>query len=231
MILESKLHNKIIKIAKEINILIILMIFFSGTFSGFAKQNNPSFEDGVIYLSLIIAEEKYSTTYLTDLQIVDSLFSDALDFYEGDVSEALLALTFATLPFNKMPVTIPLVNIRIKLKLPSIDNGIFEKKRINTPGLIFFDSSSSRGEDRDKLAHFFGNAFLSYNFSFFNISKFFGLLVEMFEESFKVSGSIDFRDLQSNHLGEFFGYSLRNNPKLKVSDFLNVYSLFYFSYN
>jgi hypothetical protein len=53
----------------------------------------------------------------------------------------------------------------------------------------------------------------------------------MFESIFKVSGGVDYRDLQTNQLGEFFGKSLNNDSNLLPSDFFKVYSLFYFFYN
>jgi hypothetical protein len=185
----------------------------------------------VIYLSKLIAEEKITHIDKNDLEKIDSLYKHAIYFFDGNVSEALLALSFATLPFNKMPMTFPIFNIRIDLNLPSVNQSLFEFKRKNIPGLVFFDSKKNGGQDKDKVAHFFGNAFLSYNITFINLSKFLGFFVELFESTFKVSGGIDFRDIQTNYLGEFFGKSLKENPNLLPSDFFNVYSLFYFSYN
>ncbi|MBW2998073.1 hypothetical protein KY321_00915 [Candidatus Woesearchaeota archaeon] len=184
-----------------------------------------------MYLSKIIANEKYSSEHYTDLEIVDSLYVEAIKFYEGDISEALLSLTFATLPFNKMPISLPILDVIIPLHLPSVQGELFITKRQHLPGMVYFDSKFKGGQDKDKVAHFFGNAFLTYNISIFNASKFLGLLVEMFESEFKVSHGIDFRDLQTNHLGELFGKSLKENKHIKPSNFFNVYSLFYFSYN
>ena len=207
----------------------LLFLFLSLLFYNDIKSQ--SFEDGVNYISKIIAEQKYSSKTYNDHELLNLIYTDALNYYNGDISEALLALTFATLPFNKMPVTIPLLDLKLDLRLPSVNQKLFETKRDNIPGNIFFDSPNSRYGDKDKIAHFFGNAFLAYNVSLFNLSKFLGFIVEMFESVFKVSGMIDYRDLAANNLGEFFGNSLRNNENLKVSDFLNVYSLLYFSYN
>ena len=194
-------------------------------------QTDKSFEEGVNYLSLIIVQDPIIKNSNDDLIVVDSLFIKAVKFFNGDVSEALLALTFATLPFNKMPVTLPLLEYTIYLRLPAVNQPLFELKRENLPGLVYFDSGDKGGQDKDKVAHFFGNAFLAYNVSYFNLSKFLGIIVEMFESTFKVSGGIDKRDLQTNYLGEFFGYSLIKNPKLRPSQFFDVYSLLYFSYN
>lgn len=195
------------------------------------QLHKPSFEDGVIHLSSIIADQRFILNKFEDIQQIDSIFNYAVNYYHGDISEALLALTFATLPFNKMPIKIPIVNLRIPLRLPSVNDKMFSKKRKYLPGIVYFDSPQKGGQDKDKVAHFYGNAFLAYNVTFFNASKFLGLIVEMFESTFKVSGGIDFRDLQTNHIGEFFGSSLRKNPNLLPSDFFKVYSLFYFSYN
>lgn len=190
-----------------------------------------SFEDGVFYLSNIIAENRFNDKSTDDLATIDSLYSTAITIYEGDISEALLALTFATLPFNKMPVKFPFTNIRLNLRLPSVDEESFLLRRKYLPSKIYFDSSNNNFGDKDKVSHFFGNAFLAYNVSFINLSKFLGMFVEMFEASFKVSSGIDFRDLQTNHLGELFGSSLLENPSINPSDFFKLYSLFYFSYN
>ena len=130
-----------------------------------------------------------------------------------------------------MPVTIPLLNIRIPLRLPSVNERLFKIKKRNLPGIVYFDSRLKGGQDKDKVAHFFGNAFLAYNLPFINASKVLGIFVELFESSFKVSGGVDFRDLQTNGLGEAFGTSLRKNNKLLPSQFFKIYSLFYFSYN
>ncbi|MCB9206885.1 MAG: hypothetical protein H6610_05780 [Ignavibacteriales bacterium] len=210
------------------NILKILFGFLFIPNLIFGQIFDPSFEDGVIYLSNFIAEKKYQEQ-IDDLDNVNLIYEEAVKFYNGDISEALLALTFATLPFNEMPIRFPILNVRIPLKLPSVNNELFIIKKNNLPKRIYFDSPLNYG-DKDKIAHFFGNAFLAYNFSTINTSKFLGMFVELFEFTLKVSGNVDLRDLKTNHLGEYFGQSLKSNPNLKPSDFFNVYSLFYFSY-
>jgi len=215
-------------IHKFINIIFFIALYFSAIF---LNAQNHSFEDGVIFLSNYMASDNFKNLDSKDIYLVDSLYLKADKFYNGNTSEALLALTFATLPFNKMPVTIPFLNIKLNLKLPSVKAEIFKKKKKNLPGIIYFDSPKLGGQDKDKIAHFFGNAFLKYNIRIINISKFFGIFVEMFESAFKVSGGVDYRDLTTNYIGEFFGYSLRKNKDIKPSDFFKLYSLFYFSYN
>ncbi|MBK8946828.1 MAG: hypothetical protein IPM32_16380 [Ignavibacteriae bacterium] len=206
----------------------LIIIFFANKIN---IAQTKSFEDGVIFLSKFIASEEFQLKNNPDCFLVDTLFKKAVNFYDGDISEALLALTFSTLPFNKMPVTIPILNLKLDLKLPAVNEELFQIKKDNLPGIIYFDSNTKGNQDKDKVAHFFGNAFLSYNISYFNLSKFLGMFVEMFESIFKVSGGIDPRDLHTNYLGEFFGESIKKNKELVPSDFFKLYSLFYFSYN
>ena len=222
------MNKKKLRINK--NILYIL-IFFILCSSVKGQGKKVSFQDGVIYLSNIIAHNSLFNQKSSDLEKVDLLYEIALEYYNNDISEALLALTFATLPFNKMSAKIPLINIRIPLYLPSVNETLFNKKKNNLPGKVLFNSTQKHGFDKDKVAHFFGNAFLAYNISFLNLSKFLGFIVEMFESAFKVSNGVDNRDLHVNHLGEYFGNSLLTDPNLRPSDFFKVYSLFYFSYN
>lgn len=196
-----------------------------------AQFANKTFEDGVIFLSKTIASDNFKELDCSDLEKVDSLFIIAVNYYDNDISEALLALTFATLPFNKMSTKLPLINVRIPLHLPSVEEKLFYKKRDNLPGNVLFNSAIFGGNDKDKVAHFFGNAFLAYNVTVINISKFLGFIVEMFESAFEVSNGVDNRDLQVNYLGEFFGSSLQKNQKLVPSDFFKLHSLFFFSYN
>ncbi len=199
----------------------------------FGQTGIPSFEAGVIYLSKYIASNEFAELSKTksDPELVDTLYKRSLEFYKGDISEALLALTFGTLPFNKMPIKIPIINLRIPLRLPAVNEKLFRKKVQNSPGIVYFDSPVEGGQDKDKVAHFFGNAFLAYNISFIHASQVLGIWVELFESSFKVSGGVDFRDLETNGLGAAFGNSLRKNNNLYPSQFFKIYSLFFFSYN
>ncbi len=216
----------------KVTIIIVIIFLFLLPSKNSCNGAPASFEAGVNYLSQYIASEKFNTLKLghTDLELIDTLYIKAVKFYNGDISEALLALTFATLPFNKMPVTIPFTRIVLKLKLPSVNEELFIKKRNNLPGLVYFNSPTKGGKDKDKVAHFFSNAFLSYNITIVNASKFLGIFVELFEAAFKVSGGVDKRDLYTNYLGEYFGESLRKNKGLFPSDFFKIYSLFFFSY-
>lgn len=209
---------------KNIISAFILIIMFFRVEKYHAQINNnldKSFEKVIKY----IASDEFKNIKSDDLSLVDSIYIKALEISEGDISENLLALTFATLPFDKMVVKIPFINSTVNLQLQEVDSALFKTKNNNLPSKLFFDSPPNG--DRDKLAHFFGNAFLSYNVSAFNISKILGIFVELFEESFLVSGGLDSRDITVNYLGEFFGKVLNNNNKLLPSEVLSLYSLMF----
>ena len=185
--------------------------------------------NAILYLSEFIASPYFDSLNrsLESAALVDTLYKRALDFYNQDHSEALLALLFVTLPYNKIPATIPILNSAIEIPLPSVNDSLFYLKRRNLPKKIFFDSPATEMGDKDKLPHFFGSAFLSYEVSIFNLSKFMGILIELFEETFKVEGYIDYRDLLADDLGTVFGDMLKNNNELMPSQVLIIYNLFF----
>ncbi len=202
---------------------------YSICFKSFAQEKDLN--SVIVSISKYITSENFESinTAHNDLAAVDSIYTFALNYLEGDYSEALLALTFATLPFNKMPLKIPILGIPLTLSLPSPGDSLFHKKNLLLPKNLFFDSPKTDFGDKDKLAHFFGNAFLSYNISFFNFSKFMGIFVEMFESTFKVEGGLDFKDIKVNHLGDSFGIFLNENNNLMPSEVLRIYSLLFFN--
>ncbi|GBD91489.1 hypothetical protein BMS3Abin04_02221 [bacterium BMS3Abin04] len=206
------------------------IIFFISILTMLAITSKAqSLSDAVYYLSGFVASDYFKTLGKNndDLDLVDTLYLRALRYENNDYSEALLALAFATLPFNRMPLHVPVFGWRVDLRLPSVGDSLFKKKKVNLPSQVYFDSPKTEFGDKDKVAHFFGNAFLSYNISFFNLSKFMGIFVELFESSFEVGGGLDNRDLITNHLGELFGKSLNKNNKLLPSDAFKIYSLLF----
>lgn len=184
-------------------------------------------DNGIFMISEFIASEKFSeiSDSLSDDELIDLVYLKAVDYFDSNYSDALLALSFAFLPFNKMPLQIPLFGIHVNVPLPSVKDSIFILKINNLPKILFFDSPQGAFGDKDKTAHFFGNAFLSYNLGFSNIPEFSGIFVELFESSFKVSGGLDARDLTANKLGETFGEALKRNRQVLPSHVLNLYLL------
>jgi hypothetical protein len=207
------------------NILIITFICCCPIFS---QQSNLS--KGVNYLSEFIASDHYKSlkNRNSDLDLVDSIYLYAINFYEYDYQEALLALTFTTIPYREVPLVIPLINTKIYYPLIAANDSISNLKNQHLPGKLFFDSPDNKYGDKDKLAHFFGNGFIGYAESILNLADVFGYFVESFEEDFKAQSKVDYRDMDVNWYGVLFGDMLETNKKVLPSQIMIVRSLRYF---
>ena len=160
-----------------------------------------------------------------DVAFTDSIFIEAMICTNGNISDALLGLMLATVPYREVPVQVPLINSSINYPLTSADQETFLKKNENLPRYIFFDTPHNDYGDKDKLAHFFGSAFLSHESNIFDIGKLIGYFVEAFEESFKVQSSVDLRDLDVNEYGRLFGDLLKENKDLLPSQIFLLRSI------
>ena len=165
-------------------------------------------------------------TILT-LALVDSIYIRAINFYEKDYEEALLALTFTTIPYSRVPFVIPLLKIRLYYPLISASDSISNLKNQNLPSRLFFDSPDNDYGDKDKLAHFFGNAFIGYAENILKLADVFGYFVEAFEEDFKAQSEVDFRDVDVNWYGVLFGETLELNKEVLPSQIMAIRSLRY----
>ncbi|MBK7381283.1 MAG: hypothetical protein IPJ03_20270 [Ignavibacteriales bacterium] len=205
--------------------LIIFLEFLFLTSYIFPQQSNLS--KAVNHISEYIASEIFAEIRINDgdLAATDSIFIEALKFTEHDYGNTLFALMFATVPYRKVPIRLPLINSMVYYPLTSADEEIFLKKNENLPRYLFFDTPQSIYGDKDKLSHFFGSAFLSYESNFFDIGKVIGYFVEAFEESFKVQSSVDLRDLAVNEYGRLFGNLLKENKQLLPSQIFLLRSL------
>lgn len=204
----------------KIVLLLILPLFISA----------QPIDESVSYLSNYILSEDFEkmSNGNNDLIVIDSLYLTALKYHNGDISEGLLTIAFATLAFQELPVQVPIINFKIYLPLSHVDEKKFHEKVETLPKNIFFNSPKTKFGDKDKLAHFFGSAYLSHSFTIFNLSKFMGIFIELFEATFKVEGFLDYRDLVVNELGELYGNALIRNPDLLPSDILKIYNLLFF---
>lgn len=196
----------------------------------YAEPDNLS--DRVMILSYYIASDEFGKMALLSdhHELVDTIFKKAMIICDDDISEALLTASYATIPYKRFPVVFPLLNEKTHGTIFNMPDSVFERKVYNLPSDLFFDSPSNSFGDKDKLAHFFGNAFLSYNIALFNLSKFLSILVELFEESFKVDGSVSTKDLLIGNLGELFGRILNEQEERQPSEFLRYYDLFFIKY-
>ncbi len=211
--------------------IFIISISISGLLHP-GENRQGSLSQQVMILSDYIASEKFEnySDSVDHISLIDSIFNNSLKVCGNDISEALLTAALATLPYRKIPVTIPVINEEAEGTIIETPDSLFKRKVSNLPSKIFFDSPGGVFGDKDKLSHFFGNAFLSYNVALFNLSKFLSILVELFEESFKVDGSVSTRDLLIGNLGELYGKELSDNGSMMPSKYIRFYELFYIKF-
>jgi hypothetical protein len=205
--------------------LINLVIVFTPAI--FPQQSSLS--KGVNYLSDFIASEEFLELKKdkTDLTLVDSIYLRAVEFYENDYEEALLALTFTIIPYQRVPIVIPIIKARLYYPLISASDSIANLKNQNLPSNLFYDSPKNDYGDKDKLAHFFGNAFIGYAENILKLADVFGYFVEAFEEDFKAQSEVDFRDVDVNWYGVLFGEMLEVNKNVLPSQIMTIRSLRY----
>jgi len=176
-------------------------------------------------LSEIIASDDFHQLCVaSEFSAIDSLYHSALSVTNSNTEEALLALTFSTVPYDKVPIKFI---FRFTYPLISADDSIFRKKNQNLPKRFLPDSPADSIGDKDKLAHFFGSAFVAYTARVFDLTKAIGYFVEVFEENFTPENHIDSRDLKVDQLGELFGKQLKGNPSLLPSSFIKKYKPYY----
>jgi hypothetical protein len=206
-------------------------LFISTSYFSFPQQSSLS--KSVNYLSDFIASEYFNKLKPnnSDLVLVDTIYLRSINYFNQNLSEALLSLTFATIPYKEVPIQIPLFNWTIDFPLVSSSDSIFNLKNKNLPKNILFDSPQTEYGDKDKLAHFFGNAFIGYHSDIFDLGNVIGYFVEAFEEDFKVQSSVDERDLIVNNLGNIFGKAVNRNAKILPSSVLIMFSLVHFRYH
>lgn len=207
---------------------IILLIFLSLQIYVLPQQSSLS--KGVNYISEFIASDYFKQLSKTnsDLALVDTIYLRAVHFKNYDYSEALLALTFAAIPYRKVPIRIPLLNIIVKYPLTSASDSVFHEKNKNLPKELYFDTPKGSFGDKDKLAHFFGSAYIAYSSKVFDFGNLIGYFVEQFEKHFKIQSGVDPRDMMTNSLGQIFGEMLKKNKAILPSQ---VFIIRTFEYN
>jgi hypothetical protein len=175
-------------------------------------------------ISKFIAANEFNE--ISDIYAVDSLYLHAKHQLKGDLSETFLSLTFAAIPYNNVPIRLPVIHIMINFPLLSSADSIFKLKNHNLPARLFYDTPDDNFGDKDKIAHFFGSAFISYSSSIFDLGDLIGYFVEVFEESFEVQNQIDPRDIQANQLGNIFGRIIKKHKNVMPSQVLILKSLY-----
>ena len=150
---------------------------------------------------------------------IDAIYRQALYLTEDDKGTALLIATGGVLEHFRLGIRIPIFGVlTLPLTLESIDQ--FRMRYGNLPSRVFSDSADTVSNDKDKLQHFFGSAYLAFTDGGDNIAEHIGDWIERGEESFIVGGRDDARDRRANALGREFGLLLMDNPFAVPSDVL-----------
>lgn len=172
-------------------------------------------------LTRFIASDYFNSLkiFSSDIDLVDTIYQRSLGINNNNLSEALLIAVFATIPYKVIPINLPIVKLRFDIPLVSSDSATYITKNKNLPKKLLHDSPDGEHGDKDKLAHFFGNAFLEYNSHVMDFTEGIGYFVEVFEEEFIGETKIDFRDMRANKLGELFGKKLKTDCSFLPSYF------------
>jgi hypothetical protein len=155
-------------------------------------------------------------TRIGDLARLDAMYRRAVYFAEGDIRLALLALSYATLPYHTFPARIPLIDVAITVPVSTESREMFARRMANLPGLLLADSPPQL--DRDKLPHFFGSAWLQCLLRDEELTTLAGEMIEYGEQVFKLEGFLDERDLMVNRLGARFAQALMQKRRVLPSD-------------
>lgn len=143
---------------------------------------------------------------LDDLDRMDMIYLRAMNESAGDIGGALLASLIATFEHRKIPFTF---GLSLPLTLEGKD--AFDRRVERLPRRLFADMPN--GDDRDKLQHFFGSAWLAWALDNGTLADMIGLGIEVGEEMFISGGANDARDVRANRLAHMFVELLREYPR------------------
>jgi len=207
-----------------------IFLILSVTISGFANivySQQSTTGRNVDQLSRYISSPRFAEIRQRygELASVDSIFRESMRIADSDISDALIACTWACLTVKEATVVTPLLNMRLSIPFFSASTEIFKQKNRNLPRYLFDDSPTTESGDIDKLSHFFGSAFLEYNSFIPGVTELFGYFIEVFEESFKIDSKFSGKDISVNLLGIKFGNELRKKSRELPSNYLKLYKL------
>lgn len=156
-----------------------------------------------------------------ELHHVDMIFIRAMALSKKDISTALLASSIAVLNRTDIKPTFPILGI-VKLPLPAEDSADAVARIDKLPRYFFPDSPDDKWGDSDKLVHFFGSAYLTYETGASPIPDAIGKFVENGEVALKLDTAADPRDVFANRLGQEFGQALSDGRTVLPSDYLSA---------
>ncbi len=154
-----------------------------------------------------------------DTMAVDAIFEHAMSLADGEINAALWLCAFATMDHFRVGVEIPILGV-LSIPLTTESREQFRIRLSHLPRRVLPDSLGRKTNDRDKLQHFFGSAYLTYTSNSKSLANDFGNFVEWGEPQFIVGGENDDRDKFANHLGQKFGMMLLDGDEVLPSDVL-----------
>ena len=211
-------------------LILLISLFFISSNQIFPQRSK--LYNAIEFTSNYISSKEYynNLKYKSDLQLIDLIYTIQLKYQKMDFKEALLSLTFALVQVRVVSINFPILG-KINYPLVSVNDSLFELKNKYLPKQVFWDSNLNDFGDKDKLSHFFGSAFISYNSNIFDFGDLIGYFIEVFEEDFHIQSSIDKRDMMANYLGNIFGDLLKYNKDILPSQVLVTNTLIFFNYN
>lgn len=156
-----------------------------------------------------------------ELQHIDMIFEKAMQLSKNNVSTALLGASIAVLNRTYIKPIFPLLGI-VTIPLPAEDSADAVRRFAKLPRYFFPDSPHDRWGDSDKLVHFFGSAYLTYETGARPIPDAIGKFVESGEVALKLDTAADPRDVFANRLGQEFGRALSDGKEVLPSDYLSA---------
>ena len=204
---------------------LIFILIFAVTPSRLLPQSSTTGKNVVGLTKYIAGSESFMAPHkVSEIDLVDSIYLNALRITGGQISSALAACTWTCLTVRSATIISPIFRTPFVIPFISAEDSIFREKNRRLPKYLFPDTPTSSFGDVDKLAHFFGTAYIEFNSFIPGVTEFFGWFIEVFEESFKLDSKISYRDIKVNSLGIKFGNGLKKKNDLLPSEFLKLYN-------
>lgn len=173
----------------------------------------PSVATDAYDLRNAIAEQDLSDSTLAR-DSFDEIYLSALALTHGRVTDALLVSTLGTLEHESVPLH--LFGTTIALPLSTESHRSFERRVTHLPRHLY----GIPEDDRDKLQHFFGSAWVKQFTGMTWLARLAGIFVEAGEGTFSIEGAGDPRDLRADDDGVHFGTVATANPDVLPSETL-----------
>lgn len=153
-----------------------------------------------------ILEHGEALQMLAAAQAMDEIYLQALMETNGDKGAAYLATMIAVFEHRNIPIA----GLGIKLPLTLENDSVFKLRHDHLPKDLYGEGQ----DDRDKLQHFFANAWLKKELGMDWLVSLIGEFIEVGEDAVVEGGVYDERDKHANSDGMRFG--LRSADSLEA---------------